>query len=383
MATNYGFRDEEEDDYGFSAPAPTGTAQPFDESATPVTKADSPVPFDESAPPITKADPGGDPLTQPDWMQRPGAMTPQYGDAGMRERMAAMSAGGQPIDDMTAFSSGGNDFGFGVFGALKDKLGGRFGGVSPAGPTDTAGMPMDPSTAAPGTAPRPPGTEEPPPPADEPPPPGDGGGDDTAPPPGDPATDPDAYNAWLSDYIKNNMANPSRYDSDLVRQGQQVIEDSINRQRQKGRIGLEEYHAGRGLTGSSLESGDMGEFEGQLQSQAQERLFNLGREQANTYAADRGGAFNAAFGFGDQIQSRQAMLMDNDYRNRSLQLQRDGMERADADRQAEREWQRERFGQEFGEDQWTNTMNVYGWLMENLGPEGIQALLAGRIPGQA
>lgn len=79
----------------------------------------------------------------------------------------------------------------------------------------------------------------------------------------------------------------SRYDADLVKQGTKVIEDALGRMRQTGMRNLGEHFASRGLTGSSLEGFGVADLESELGRAAEERLFNLGKDQANTWANDR------------------------------------------------------------------------------------------------
>ena len=118
------------------------------------------------------------------------------------------------------------------------------------------------------------------------------------------------------------MNSPSRYDADVVKQGASVIEDTINRMRKTGMRNLGEHHAGRGLTGSSLESTDVKDLEGELDANARAQLSALGREQAMTYGADRNSAFGFGLGtagLGENIESRYS---NDDYRNRSLSQDR-------------------------------------------------------------
>lgn len=66
----------------------------------------------------------------------------------------------------------------------------------------------------------------------------------------------------------------------------------------------------------------MTDLNSELDAHAQERLFNLQREQANTFATDRSSAYGlglGAGGLGEQIAGR---MGTEDYRNRSLDQQR-------------------------------------------------------------
>lgn len=113
----------------------------------------------------------------------------------------------------------------------------------------------------------------------------------------DPRNRADRVAGNLEDYAAQAMANPSRYDSQLVQQGLAVIDAAIAKARQRGSVNLSEQFAKRGLTGSSVEGQLMGDFEGELQRQAMEQAWNLAREQANTFGADRA----SAFGFGTDV----------------------------------------------------------------------------------
>lgn len=114
------------------------------------------------------------------------------------------------------------------------------------------------------------------------------------------------------------MNSPSRYDADLVKQGAAVIEDTINRMRQTGTRNVGEWAASRGLVGSSLEGERMTDLESELNRSGREQLFNLQREQANTYGADRNSAFGMGLGSAGLGESVAARLGQEDYQNRAL-----------------------------------------------------------------
>lgn len=118
------------------------------------------------------------------------------------------------------------------------------------------------------------------------------------------------------------MNDPSRYNAKLVRQGAKVIDDTIARMRKAGTRNVGEWAAGRGLIGSSLEGERMTDLEGQLDAKSQEMLFNLRREQANTFANDRGQAFGMGLGSAGFNEGRQTRLGNEDYRNRALDQDR-------------------------------------------------------------
>lgn len=163
---------------------------------------------------------------------------------------------------------------------------------------------------------------------------------------------PGSTQGYLEGGLNTWLQTPSRYDSDVVQQGASVIEASLNKMRKQGQRAIGEQAASRGLVGSSLEAENTREFEEELQRQGSERLFNLQREQANTYGADRGASINAGLGFGNQSLSMlgmgledqrmwAAMEQDAGFQNKVLELQNTGMNRDEAYRTAALDWQRE------------------------------------------
>lgn len=157
---------------------------------------------------------------------------------------------------------------------------------------------------------------------------------------------------YLEGGLNDWLNNPSRYGSDVVKQGASVIEQSLAKLRKQGNQSIAENAASRGLVGSSVEQENMLDYEAELQRQGQERLFNLQREQANTYGADRSASIAAGLGFGDQSINLLGMGMDNDFRwaqmqndsgfrNMAMQLQAQGMTADDAYRHAALAWQKQ------------------------------------------
>lgn len=119
---------------------------------------------------------------------------------------------------------------------------------------------------------------------------------------------------YLGEYARSAMESPSRYDADVVQQGTKVIEDAINRVRGRGTRSLEDYYAGRGLTGSSLEAEGMSDFEMRLQEEAARRASDLQREQAMTYGADRASAFGFGMGAGGLASQVEQRTLDDIFR---------------------------------------------------------------------
>lgn len=188
-------------------------------------------------------------------------------------------------------------------------------GAGPGGPGD--GSPTGPSRA------EPPFTYRPPNPGDRDDtgiPGGGGGGGDTR--------SPNPYrNEWmtsdnLANWSRNWMDNPSRYDADVVRQGMEVIEQALGRVRDEGMAGMDEYMAGRGLVGSSVEAGERGLLEDRVQRAASERAFALMQDQARTFGDDRSRAFGANLASADFLSGlhrNRERLDQQDFANRMAQ----------------------------------------------------------------
>lgn len=157
---------------------------------------------------------------------------------------------------------------------------------------------------------------------------------------------------YMESGLNQWLQTPTRYDSSVVQSGANVIEQSLAKLRAQGKKNLDEGYANRGLIGSSVEAEGNREFEQDLQRQGQERLFNLQREQANTYAQDRGASLNAGLNYGQQGLQMLGLGMDNDlsyarmeqdagFQNRAQELQAQGMTADDAYRQAALDWQKQ------------------------------------------
>ena len=133
------------------------------------------------------------------------------------------------------------------------------------------------------------------------------------------------------------LSGGSRYDSEVVQNAAAVIESQMNKMRQEGYRGISEHMASRGLTGSSVEGREIGDYESDIQRYGQERLSNLEREQALAYSQDRNAAISQALGL-EGMESNERM------QQMALQLQREGMSADQAYRQASLALQREGMG---------------------------------------
>lgn len=197
-------------------------------------------------------------------------------------------------------------------------------GAGPGGPGD--GSPNGPSRA------EPPFTYRPPNPGDRDdtgiPGAGGGGGGTGGGTGGGGTRSPNPYrNEWmtsdnLANWSRNWMDNPSRYDADVVRQGMEVIEQALGRVRDEGMAGMDEYMAGRGLVGSSVEAGERGLLEDRVQRAASERAFALLQDQARTFGDDRSRAFGANLASADFLSGlhrNRERLDQQDFANRMAQ----------------------------------------------------------------
>lgn len=123
---------------------------------------------------------------------------------------------------------------------------------------------------------------------------------------------------WISNlerYATGWANNPSRYDIPLVQQGLDAIDAALDRSRGQSTAALDENMAARGLIGSSIEVGERRGLEEELGRLRNERVFELGREMANTNAADRSAAFSSmfdAYGFGARRDDRAFDEADRD-----------------------------------------------------------------------
>ena len=183
----------------------------------------------------------------------------------------------------------------------------------------------------------------------------------------------DAAGAWnqeFSNWVRGQMASPSRYDSDLVKQGQVVLKDALDRERTEGMQRIKEHFVGRGLlSGSTLEDRAVREFEAQLQEQYRKQLFELGREQAMTWAADVGVAGQLGLGVGAQLSDREAMFLMDERQRISLRLQERGLDQASADREADRQLERELAdaNRDFEQNKWEDYVEgEYGGVEEEV-----------------
>lgn len=147
----------------------------------------------------------------------------------------------------------------------------------------------------------------------------------------------------FGNFASGVMSNPSRFDNDMVRQTMDQINTETDRARKEALQGMDEHFASRGLIGSSPEVFDPQTgrvaLEGRLDENRGRRLNELLFQQASTLAGDRA----MAAGIGGQAagmeMSRERMESDDWFRERQAQLRALGMDRDEAYRAAQTEWQ--------------------------------------------
>lgn len=109
----------------------------------------------------------------------------------------------------------------------------------------------------------------------------------------------EALSGDLTRFAREGLANPSRYDAGLVRQGLSVADAELEKKGAAAERGLDDKMASRGLLGSSVELDENYGLRAELERQRQARAFELNREQATTYAQDRSAAGGMALGVGE------------------------------------------------------------------------------------
>lgn len=114
----------------------------------------------------------------------------------------------------------------------------------------------------------------------------------------------------VSTFAANQMRSPSRYDSSIVQQGLNLINQESERAKIRGGADLDEFYSSRGLVGSSVESQGRTDFLSQLNQAKEQRMFDLVRDMAATYSQDVGTA--GQLGLGARAQELQSLGMDRD-----------------------------------------------------------------------
>lgn len=142
----------------------------------------------------------------------------------------------------------------------------------------------------------------------------------------------------LGGFVQNSLSNPSRYDIEAVQNATELINQQLQQGWQNARNRLDETMASRGLVGSSIEMDQRRELAGQVERQRLQRMSDLEREMARTWAQDR----STAGQMGLQLNRQQ---IDAAIRQRALDLQEQGMSLDEAFRRAELEV-REQLGRE-------------------------------------
>jgi hypothetical protein len=100
------------------------------------------------------------------------------------------------------------------------------------------------------------------------------------------------------DFLSQWLQNPTRYGQEIVQQGIDLANQESQRGFDLGTARLDEMMSMRGLVGSDIEATATADLISQLNQQREQRLFDLNREMANTYAQDMASAATAATQFG-------------------------------------------------------------------------------------
>lgn len=122
----------------------------------------------------------------------------------------------------------------------------------------------------------------------------------------------------LEAFAREGLANPSRWDQELVKETLGLIDQDTARSRDAGQRAVSEQMAARGTLGSSVEWDDLNKLETQLSEIEAKRRNDLAREVANTTGADRTAAAGIGLGVGQFGEQRYQFDAQN-------QLARDAM----------------------------------------------------------
>lgn len=118
-------------------------------------------------------------------------------------------------------------------------------------------------------------------------------------------------------FAENAMANPSRWDAGIIRQGVDLINQDLEEDKKRGVADMDEYYSSRGLVGSNVEDQGRRDFLTQLGRRKDQMTFDLVREMANTYANDRASAGDLGLRTGGLGLSQWGMGLDDAYRRQA------------------------------------------------------------------
>lgn len=149
------------------------------------------------------------------------------------------------------------------------------------------------------------------------------------------------WNETFKNWLMQQMNNPSPYGTDLIKQGQAVLDDGIKRQWATGQKQVEEYFASRGMTGSSLEAEAMKDLRAQMEEQYRKGSFDLGQAQVAAYQQQTSTVGNLGLGFGNNLTSQQQNALADIHAQMSMALQKYGIDKASADAEASRQLEKE------------------------------------------
>lgn len=121
------------------------------------------------------------------------------------------------------------------------------------------------------------------------------------------------YTNQLQSFGEQTLANPSRWDADVVRQGVDLINTDIADQWENNSASMDEFNSSRGTVGSSIERAQRQEQALDLERERLRRMFDLNVQQANTYGQDRASAAGIGMQIGDFMRT-QGLDADNQAR---------------------------------------------------------------------
>ena len=152
----------------------------------------------------------------------------------------------------------------------------------------------------------------------------------------------------ITEYARNWMAAPSRYDQDLVKQGMDVIKARMDRVRREGFQSAQAQNARSGLLQSTMGNELVADNRAKYDEQEQAQLFQMLREMAMTNAQDRSAAGNFGLNAGRFGEEQYRTDVDKSLRGRGLDLQQYGIDMGSYDRGMDRSESGRRFDADFG-----------------------------------
>ena len=203
----------------------------------------------------------------------------------------------------------------------------------------------------------------------------------------------------LENFASGAMADPSRYDSQLIQDFTSQIDTDLAAKRQAAQVDLDEFMSQRGMVGSNVEGELYSGMLTDLEAERTRRMTDLNKAAADAWAQDRAGAADIGFRSGEfqralggdeenaarwasefgqgQYEFEQQYGTQNAIQREALRLQEKGMDLDEAYRQAqatvqegqfayEQEQQQSQFESQLSEAQ-QSRIQQYGLDTESLG----------------